>query len=141
MTQLETQCLLHERQIKLFRSFALKYGEVLDDRALACFASKPLLLLHDPVLAGKVLGREGWSRERDEYRRGIVYNWTKEVLGVKVKIEGAETQDDLSNTTVPPKSFPLALEETSPSAADAVEEYTKTEEPPFDFPLDDGIPF
>lgn len=133
MTQLETTCLLYENHIRAFRAFAAAYPEVLDDRALAILSDRPFLLLYDAALAGKVLGTEGWTRKRNPYcTSGIAYDWTRAILGINVKIEDAETQNDMDKTPVPPKAFPLALEEASPSAVEAASS-PQTEE--------DDIPF
>lgn len=78
------------------------------------YAPFPTFYLKDAVLAGDVLGKDGWVREIGNSG----FNWTRSILGVKFVIRDAE---EFSASPVSPKSFPLELQEASPSAAVPVE--------------------
>lgn len=71
----------------------------------------------DKVLAavGDALGRDGWTKRRDRNYPDR-WNFSREIDGIKVEIEGAEiNRMEDTPIPVPPSAFPLMIED-SPAA-------------------------
>lgn len=61
---------------------------------------------------GDTFGRSGWEAKLvTGYSQFDGFNWTKEVDGVRVKIEGAQKLDQPKSFPVDPKQFPIQLED------------------------------
>lgn len=96
-----------------------KYPQ-LTEGDLHVFDAAPKIELSDAALAGATLGKTGWERSFSpygSYGKEIVYDWTKTVDGVFIKVTRAEIHTPMDKTPVPPAMFPLQLE----NADDATE--------------------
>lgn len=98
-----------QKALNNLKTFLSTYGEALtsDDRAFACVSG---VILYDAALAGKVLGKAGWTRKL-QYDDTV--NWTQTICELTVSIYNAETID--FNGPVPESAFPLQLEDVGTS--------------------------
>lgn len=62
---------------------------------------------------GEVFGRAGWEAKISGGYQFHGFDWTKEVDGVRVKIEGAQKIDQPQSFPVDPKQFPLQIEDAA----------------------------
>ncbi len=98
-----------KNQIAIAEAFAQKYQQldddtgrliIMDDRV--CLAGQ---LRHAPAF-GEAFGKEGWTRRINW--NGKLFDWHKEIDGVKLTIYDAE-QSTFNGTMVNPKDFPILL--------------------------------
>lgn len=98
-----------QKNLTQLQTFLSTYGEALtsDEQAFACVTG---IILYDSALAGKVLGKTGWTRAH-QYGGGV--HWHRYICNITVTIYNAESID--FNGPVPESAFPLQLEDASAS--------------------------
>lgn len=97
-----------EAGIAKSKEFAAKYAEapgmiIVGDTSCLLAVDKA-----DATKAGKVFGKDGWIRSNSW--NGKAFDWTKEIDGVRVKIDQAE-DNQFNGSPVPEKAFPLEITE------------------------------
>lgn len=114
-TTITTQLKTHTDNINLAHAFAKSYPRAVDleDSFFYSFNDKLHFQIRDAAIAGEVFGKNGWTRKRDPYASKITYHWKREIDSVIVQIEAAEVMEDMNDVPVPPKAFPIALQEAS----------------------------
>lgn len=98
------------KNLELLTDFCLRY-DLPSEAFVFGFDNIPSVCFTDAVAAAKLFGKSDWLRERDRCCEKITYHWARTIDGVKVKLHQVEVQEDMNNTPVPTKAFPIQLEE------------------------------
>lgn len=100
------------KNLQLLTDFCSKY-DLPEGSFIYGFDDVPSFSLDDAIAADKLFGKAGWTRTRDRYQEKITYDWNRVIDGVKINIRHAEVQEDMNDTPVSPKAFPIQLEEST----------------------------
>lgn len=104
-----------QNNLNICLAFLTKYEHLLAKSSAAihvdyCFLSVPK---EDAALLGEIFGKDCWTRELAY--GGETFHWTTTIDGINIRINHAESMD-LNKTPVPPKAFPVMLEDTEQDA-------------------------